>query len=195
VSRLARAPVRDLVDRHEADLAAANRGRSNMPRMLTAAAALCLGVLSLAWTPASAQQNSTDEDRTVRPGDRIEWSAPPPERVQFGGVVGTPPVELTPMSDIAKILEFSSPLNFLSNTAASRVGGSPMLVATVKDGAATSGVRSFTFTSGQHPTEMFSQPFFIAAPNGQPPRTLKIKAVGLEWVLERSGGPASVTRR
>jgi hypothetical protein len=108
--------------------------------------------------------------------------------------VGTPPVALTLLSDIAKILTFSTALNFVDDIGTSRVGGMPMLTAVVNNDADTTGVTSFIFTCGRHPTEMLSQPFKIAAKGGQGPRTLKIKAVGLDWVLETAGGDRTVNQ-
>jgi hypothetical protein len=164
-----------------------------MPRT-PMAAALCIGLLAVACSPGRAQPVSTDEDRTVRPGDRIEWSGPAPHRVQFGGSVGTPPVVLTPLADIDKVITFSSPLNISDDTGTSKVGGMPMLTATVKDDAATSGVAAFMFTCGRHPVDMKSLPIKIAANTGQAPRTLKIKAVGLNWLLEKAGGDVKVNK-
>ena len=158
------------------------------------AAALCIGLLVFACCePAPRTQLvATDEDRTVRPGDRIEWSGPAPHRVQFGGTIGTPPAALTPLADIDKVLIFSSPLNISDDVGTSRVGGFPMLTATVKDDAAASGVAAFVFTSGRQPADMKSLPFKIAAKTGAAPRTLTIKVVGQNWMLEKAGGDVKV---
>jgi hypothetical protein len=164
-----------------------------MPRS-TIAAVLCLGLLGIPCGPAHAQAVSTDDDRTVRPGDRIDWSGPAPHRVRFGGTVGTPAVTLTPMADVDKVLQFSpnTPLTDVEGMASSKVGGSPMLSATVKDDAATSGVSSFVFTCGRHPADMKSLQFKIAPKDGREGRILKIKAVGLDWILEKAGGDVQV---
>ena len=68
-----------------------------------------------------------------------------------------------------------------------------MLVATVKDDATGSGVASFVFTCGQHPGQMKSLPFIVAPKDvAQPPRTLKIRSVGLDWMLDTPAGPIKV---
>ena len=67
-----------------------------------------------------------------------------------------------------------------------------MVTAVVKDDAASAGVPSFTFTSGHHPDARISLPFWIAPRSGQAPRTLKIRAVGPGWVLEKAGGDVRV---
>ena len=165
-----------------------------MPRTLMHAA-LCVALIAMQSGLARAQSMSTDEDRTVRPGDRIEWSGPAPHRVRFGGTVGSPPAPLTPLSDIERVLSFSPPLTVSGTTGSSDVGGTPMLAATVRDDAAASGVTAFNFTCGRHPADMLSLPFKIASKDGQPPRILKIKAVGLDWMLEKAGGDLKVDQR
>lgn len=67
-----------------------------------------------------------------------------------------------------------------------------MLVATVRDDAATTGVSGFVFTCGAHQARMKSLPFRISPKDAQPPRTLRIRAVGLDWMLDTAGGPVKV---
>jgi len=156
------------------------------------ATALCVGLLSAA--PTWAQP--TDQDRTVRPGDSIEWFGRAPHRVQFGGSGGSPPGPLTPLADVDKILTFIPPLTEdQPGVGESPTGGTPMLRATVKDDAAAAGVASFVFTCGQHPGEMKSLPFTVAPKDGQPNRTLIIRAVGLDWMLDTVRGPVKVDER
>jgi hypothetical protein len=162
-----------------------------MPKALFATA-LCVALLATA--PSWAQ--STDQDRTVRPGDRIEWFGRAPHRVQFGGSGGTPEVPLTPLADVDKVLAFVPPLfEDVAGVGESPSGGTPMLVATVKDNAAAAGVASFVFTCGQHPGEMKSLPFMVAAKDDRASRTLIIRAVGLDWMLDTPSGPVKVDER
>jgi hypothetical protein len=160
-----------------------------MPRRLVAA--IWVGIIALAPAPAWAQ--SAEQHRTVRPGDRIEWHGLSPHRVQFGGSGGAPSAPLTPLADVGRILAFVPPLAVKrGGVGHSPIGGTPMLVATVKDDAAATGVASFVFTCGHHPGPMKSLPFKIAPRDTQPPRTLKIRVVGLDWMLDTPGGPVKV---
>lgn len=159
-----------------------------MSRMLFAA--LCVAVVALAPMPTRAQ--STEQDRTVRPGDTIEWFGLRPHRVQFGGSGGTPSVPLTPLADVDKVLDFKPALTVKPDgTGDSPAGGTPMLIATVKDNAAA-GVTSFVFTCGHHRAQMKSLPFNIAPKDDRPKRTLRIRAVGLDWMLDTDRGPVKV---
>ena len=67
-----------------------------------------------------------------------------------------------------------------------------MLVATVRDDAATTDVSSFVFTCGAHQARMKSLPFRISPKDAQPPRILRIRAVGLDWMLDTAAGPVKV---
>jgi|GEM_PF-6445902 len=159
--------------------------------MLKAVFAIALGAGLMVAVPGLAQ--STDQQRTVRPGDRIEWSANPPHFVQFGGLGGNPQGPLTPLADVDKILSFVPPLSVDGDIGQGPTGGAPGLVATVKDDAAGAGVANFVFTCGQHPGQMKSLPFTVAPKDAaQPPRTLKIRAVGLDWMLDTPAGPVKV---
>jgi hypothetical protein len=156
------------------------------------ATALCVGLL--AAVPTWAQ--STDQDRTVRPGDRIQWFGRAPHRVQFGGFGGTPETPLTPMADVDKVLAFVPPLfESAPGVGESPSGGTPMLIATVKDNADSVGVASFVFTCAHHPETMKSLPFMLAPKDGQPPRTLTIRADSLDWMLDTPRGPVKVDER
>lgn len=66
-----------------------------------------LGILALVSTPLFAQDTTpTPEDLTLRPGDKIIWTADAPHRLRFGGSVthaGTP-LPLTPFADVQNLL-------------------------------------------------------------------------------------------
>jgi hypothetical protein len=149
-----------------------------------------LALLALACRPAAAEPLSTDlatdlADRTLRPGDKIEWAVPNPHFLRIGAV------GLTPLGDVKKIITFETKLNESGGVANSASGGK--VTGTVTDDAATQGVAEFTFTCGQHPTDMKSLPFPVGAKDGQAPRTLKIRAVsGNHWILERASGDVQV---
>ena len=51
----------------------------------------------------------------------------------------------------------------------------------------------FRLHCGQHPGQMRSLPFIVAPKDvAQPPRTLKIRSVGLDWMLDTPAGPIKV---
>jgi hypothetical protein len=152
---------------------------------------LSLGLIAFTGGLACAEPISTDPaDRTIRPGDKIEWSVPNPHFLRVGAA------GLTPIADVDKILTFTPPLTVAGGVGNSASGGT--VVGTVKDNADTQGVAQFVFTCGQHPTAMKSLPFPVAAKDARTPatRTLKIKAVTVNgehhWILEKVGGDVQV---
>jgi hypothetical protein len=134
---------------------------------------------------------STEADRTVRPGDKIEWVSPSPHRIRFGGSVpnptpGGPAIQLTPLTTINNNLSFVPQLTESGGIAQGNQGQT--VTATVKD-TATPDV-TFIFTCGFHTSGMISHPFkIVAATPGQAPRTLKIRATpALQWLLRKDDG-------
>ena len=148
--------------------------------------AVCSAFWIVGSGPVGAEPLSTDPaDRTIRPGDKIEWSVPNPHFLRVGAA------GLTTLDDVRKIMTFEPALTVSGSVANSASGGK--VTATIKDDAATQGVAEFVFTCGQHPTDMKSLPFPVAAKDSQPTRTLKIRAVsGNHWILEKAGGDVQV---
>jgi hypothetical protein len=142
--------------------------------------AFCLGLLVLAPAPGFAQP--TPEDLTIRPDDKIEWTAPSPHFLRVGAT------GLTPLSDVNKILSFSPPLDKKPGDVAE--GKSDVVVTgTVLPDADKQGVPTFVFTCGQHPAGMLSRPFTVAARAREAVKTLRIRAeAGQKWMLKREDG-------
>jgi hypothetical protein len=143
--------------------------------------------LNLALEPLLAQPAPTDQDLTLRPGDRLSWSPSAPHRVQFGGTPGG--ITLTPYSNVQKVLDISPPLTTDPQRIARAAPGATVN-ATVKADAATSGVAAFNFTCGTHPAQMITMSFKIApASSGQQPRNVEvITANPLRWILKTDHG-------
>lgn len=109
-----------------------------------------VALLAVSAGPVSAQEPPpTPDDLILRPGDTITWSPSAPHRVRFGGTVTTPngTVTLTPFGDVQKVLDISPPLTADAQGVALAPTGA-QVTATVKAGAATSGVSEFFFTCG-----------------------------------------------
>jgi hypothetical protein len=154
--------------------------------------ALGLALVAIASPAVYAQELSTDEDRTIRQGDTIEWVSVTggPHQVRFGGAVGA--TTLPKISEVQAILDFPpapAPQLTISGDIGRgpAAGTGPLLTAKVKDDAAIGA--TFIFTCGIHTTGMLSQPFMIAAKVAdQPARTFRIKGVfvsgQMHWFLE-----------
>jgi hypothetical protein len=154
--------------------------------------ALGLTLFTMLSSLVYAQQPSTEEDRTIRQGDTVEWVSITggPHQVRFGGTVGS--TTLPKVSEIQALLEFP-PAPAPQLTISGDIGRGPtlstglLLTAKVKDDAAVGA--TIVFTCGIHTTGMLSQPFKIAAKvTGQPARNFKIKGVlvsgQMHWFLE-----------
>lgn len=158
-----------------------------------------LGILALVSTPLFAQDTTpTPEDLTLRPGDKIIWTADAPHRLRFGGSVthaGTP-LPLTPFADVQNLLDLEPKLTAgPDGIALGPTGSAVKVTATVK--ASASAGAEFFFTCGfpPHGGPMVTVPFKIAASNGQPPRTVEIVASGsARWRLATASGEKSLTR-
>lgn len=146
---------------------------------------------------AFAQTGPTDDDLTLRPGDRVVWSAPDGgHSVLFGGL----PV-LTALADVQLVFDFSPALAPPTSPTPkpggeSAVGGSPMLTAVVKANAETAGISTIDFTCGIHRGGMRSKKFKIVA-DGKPSREIRIKPDpnGLNWLMETSHGDVIIDAR
>src|ERR1051325_1600292 len=109
-----------------------------------------------------AQSQSRPEDRTVRKGDTIVFTVPAPHKLQLTGSAGG--VQLPTAADIANLFTLTPPL---PPTGIYNAGKA--VTAKVKEDAT---VTTFRFTCGQHPDDMLSHPFTVAAKEG-PERTFK----------------------
>jgi len=106
-------------------------------------------------------------------------------------------VVLTPFADVSKLLTLDPALVVEQGIATADAG--KKVTATVKDGAASSGVAEFFFTCGfpAHNTLMLSKSFKIVASSGQAPRDIQIVNAASgnpRWILKTSGGDRNLSR-
>src|SRR4051794_17774111 len=102
------------------------------------ALALLFPIVLLGLSGAGSAQAPTEEELTIRPGDKITWRYDPTGHVpQFGG---RPDISL--LADVQKVINFEPPLDPLSPEIG--IGNLKMteLVGTVREDAAISGVKN-----------------------------------------------------
>ena len=151
---------------------------------------MCLVAMAVAHGSTGAEPPPAAGDLIVKPGDTIEFASPSPHRLRFGGSVQDaanttgPPIQLTPWTEVEKILTFTPALAVNAGIAMGAPGQT--VTATVKETASAGS--TFMFTCGQHPAAMLSLPFTVAAKGG-PERALKIRAANvLKWLLKKADG-------